>query len=90
MEYYLEKFKALSDNKRIEILRYLKNKNELCVCDMCCCFNLSQSKLSYHLKILLKANLISKRTEGTWNYYTVNDEEIHKLLSEEVIAKIFH
>jgi ArsR family transcriptional regulator, arsenate/arsenite/antimonite-responsive transcriptional repressor len=40
--------------------------------------------LSYHLKILLDANLIKKETRGTWSYYDLNDKELNGLLSEEL------
>ena len=43
-----------------------------------------QSKLSYHLKILLDANLITKETRGTWSYYELNPEEVGALLSEQL------
>ncbi|MDQ0929365.1 DNA-binding transcriptional ArsR family regulator [Bacillus atrophaeus] len=43
-----------------------------------------QSKLSYHLKILLDAELIHKETKGTWSYYSLHEKEINHLLSEEL------
>ncbi|TWJ65736.1 Arsenical resistance operon repressor [Bacillus paralicheniformis] len=43
-----------------------------------------QSKLSYHLKILLDAGLITKEAKGTWSYYSLNEKEINHLLSEEL------
>lgn len=45
---------------------------------------MTQSKLSYHLKILLDAGLIVKETKGTWSYYDLNDAEVNNLLSEEL------
>jgi len=54
------------------------------VCDLTEFFGISQSKLSYHLKILLDANLITKEKKGTWNYYDLNNEELNHLLSEEL------
>jgi ArsR family transcriptional regulator len=43
-----------------------------------------QSKLSYHLKILLDAGLILKETRGTWSYYKINEQGINHLLSPEL------
>lgn len=43
-----------------------------------------QSKLSYHLKMLLEANIILMERIGKWNYYELNDEEIKGLLSEKL------
>ncbi|MEH7234427.1 transcriptional regulator, partial [Bacillus safensis] len=42
------------------------------------------SKLSYHLKILLDADLITKETRGTWSYYSLNEKEVNHLLSTEL------
>ncbi len=45
---------------------------------------MTQSKLSYHLKILLRCRFIRKKeTKGTWSYYDLNDAEVNNLLSEE-------
>ncbi|HYE10254.1 MAG TPA: ArsR family transcriptional regulator, partial [Patescibacteria group bacterium] len=46
--------------------------------------DMTQSKLSYHLKILLDTNLINKEERGTWSYYNINQSEIKKLLSEDL------
>jgi ArsR family transcriptional regulator, arsenate/arsenite/antimonite-responsive transcriptional repressor len=81
---YEKKFKALADEKRLHILYELCQSGELCVCDMTDLFSLSQSKLSYHLKILLDANLLHKTKKGTWNYYSINKEEVDALLSEQL------
>ena len=42
---------------------------EVCVCDIMKLTNLSQSRISYHIKILKEAGLISDRQEGRWVYY---------------------
>ncbi|NSL51810.1 ArsR/SmtB family transcription factor [Calidifontibacillus erzurumensis] len=78
---YESKFKALADKKRLHILNLLCQQDSICVCDLCTLIDMPQSKLSYHLKILLDANLIIKETKGTWSYYQINAEEINKLLS---------
>jgi len=81
---YEKKFKALADQKRLEIMYVLCQKGQTCVCDLTETFGMTQSKLSYHLKILLDAKLITKETKGTWSYYDLNDEEVNNLLSEEL------
>ncbi|MFS0576934.1 metalloregulator ArsR/SmtB family transcription factor [Sporosarcina sp. 179-K 3D1 HS] len=81
---YEKKFKALADQQRLEIMYELCQKGKTCVCDLTEVFTMSQSKLSYHLKILLDAGLITKETKGTWNYYDLNDVEVNKLLSEQL------
>ena len=62
----------------------LCQRGQTCVCDLTEVFGVSQSKLSYHLKILLDADLIVKQTKGTWSYYDINENEVNSLLSEEL------
>lgn len=83
-EQYEKKFKALADQKRLEIMYELCQKGQTCVCDLTESFGISQSKLSYHLKILLDADLIVKQTKGTWSYYDINEEAVNSLLSEDL------
>ncbi|MGF9964916.1 arsenical resistance operon transcriptional regulator ArsR [Bacillus rhizoplanae] len=81
---YEKKFKALADQKRLEIMYELCQRGKTCVCDLTEIFDMPQSKLSYHLKILLDAGLIVKETKGTWSYYDLNDSEVNSLLSDEL------
>lgn len=83
-EIYEKKFKALADQKRLYILYELCQRGETCVCDLTGVLELPQSKLSYHLKLLLDANLITKETKGTWSYYNINKKEVDALLSEQL------
>lgn len=83
-EKYEAKFKALADQKRLHIMHILCQKGSTCVCDLTELLGMPQSKLSYHLKILLDANLIKKETEGTWSYYELNTDEVNHLLSPEL------
>jgi ArsR family transcriptional regulator len=83
-ETYEKKFKALADQKRLHILYELCQRGTTCVCDLTEILGLPQSKLSYHLKILLDAGLITKETRGTWSYYNVNKEQVDALLSEQL------
>lgn len=64
-------FRALSDPLRIQIIELLSSQ-ELCVCELCEQLEVSQSKLSFHLKNLKEANLIRSRQQGRWMYYSLN------------------
>src|SRR5919199_621036 len=64
-------FHALSDPLRIRLLELLREQ-ELCVCELCEALEVSQSKLSFHLKTLKEANLVRFRQEGRWIYYSLN------------------
>ncbi|RUR77084.1 ArsR/SmtB family transcription factor [Chlorogloeopsis fritschii PCC 9212] len=64
-------FHALSEPLRIKVLELLRER-ELCVCDLCETLGVSQSKLSFHLKTLKEAGLVTSRQEGRWIYYSLN------------------
>lgn len=81
---YENKFKALSDKNRLKIIYELNQKGKVCVCDLTDLLGLPQSKLSYHLKMLLDANMIRMERIGKWNYYELNESEIKGLLSEQL------
>jgi ArsR family transcriptional regulator len=81
---YESKFKALADQKRLQIMYELTQRGSMCVCDLTEIVEMPQSKLSYHLKILLDAGLILKETKGTWSYYELNPAEVNNLLSPEL------
>lgn len=64
-------FHALSDPLRLHILDLLREQ-ELCVCDLCEKLGVIQPKLSFHLKTLKEAGLVSARKQGRWIYYSLN------------------
>lgn len=64
-------FHALSDPLRLQVIELLRQE-ELCVCDLCEVLQVSQSKLSFHLKTLREAQLVRSRQEGRWMYYSLN------------------
>ncbi len=64
-------FHALSDPIRIKVLELLQQQ-ELCVGGLCEALETSQSKLSFHLKVLKDAGLVHSRHEGRWIYYSLN------------------
>lgn len=63
--------KALSDPIRVQIVHLLEQHADLCNCDLEDHLGLTQSKISYHLKVLLDANLITRRVAGTWSHYSL-------------------
>lgn len=83
-ETYAQKFKALADPKRLELLNLIGQQDSVCVCDLVEEMAMPQSKLSYHLKILLNAGFLTKETKGTWSYYSLENKEIERLLPEEL------
>ena len=70
-----ELFHALSDGTRLSILERLRF-GERCVCDLTDALDAAQSRLSFHLKVLKDAGLVTDRKEGRWMYYTLNTEAV--------------
>lgn len=66
-------FKALCDPKRIAILEQLRS-GEKCACVLLDSLELTQSGLSYHMKILCESGLVSSRPEGKWTHYRLNPD----------------
>ena len=64
---------SLSDPIRVNIIELMMG-GEICVCDIVKVTGLSQSKISYHIKILKDSGLISDRQEGRWVYYKLDLE----------------
>src|SRR4051812_7503640 len=70
-----ELFHALSDQIRVDVVTLLLD-GERCVCDLMSDLDLAQSRLSWHLKTLSDAGIITGRREGRWNYYSLNADAI--------------
>ena len=68
-------FHALSDDTRLAIMEMLRG-GECCVCDLQGALDAAQSRLSFHLKVLKDAGLVSDRKEGRWSYYTLNADRL--------------
>jgi ArsR family transcriptional regulator len=67
-------FKALADPMRLRLLSLIAchDGGESCVCDLLEAFDVTAPSVSYHLKVLREAGLISSERRGTWVYYRVN------------------
>jgi ArsR family transcriptional regulator len=71
-------FHALSDKTRLEIVERLAG-GERCVCELTDDLDAAQSRLSFHLRTLKDAGLVSDRREGRWVYYTLEPEALEKI-----------
>jgi len=72
-EDYAKVFKALSDPKRLAILEQLRS-GEKCACVLQEPLDLTQSGLSYHMKILCESGIVTSRQAGKWTHYKLNPE----------------
>jgi ArsR family transcriptional regulator len=67
-------FKAVADPMRLRLLSLIAchEGGESCVCDLTEAFDVTAPTVSYHLRILREAGLISSERRGTWVYYRIN------------------
>ena len=72
-------FHALSDPTRLAVLDLLRG-GERCVCDLTAALEAGQSRLSFHLKTLKDAGLVSDRRAGRWVYYALRDDTLGSAL----------
>ena len=75
---FAQRFYALGDEIRLEVLGLLRG-GERCVCELTAHLDLAQSRLSFHLKVLKDAGLISHRRQGRWSYYALDVEALREL-----------
>jgi ArsR family transcriptional regulator, arsenate/arsenite/antimonite-responsive transcriptional repressor len=77
-------FRALGDPNRLELIRRLR-EGEQCVCDLSEAIGASQPLLSFHLKTLKEAGLVTDRRDGRWVYYALSAaavDQVQRLLSD--------
>ncbi|MGM0596469.1 MAG: ArsR/SmtB family transcription factor [Myxococcota bacterium] len=82
-------FKALSDPVRIEVIRMLSCK-EMCARKLLEGLQISQSTLSYHMKILTESELILAQKKQTRIHYSINKsgfDNLHSFLKNLTAKK---
>ena len=76
---FQETFKALSDPARRDILLMLR-KGSLPAGEIAARFDVSAATVSYHLKTLKKAELVSERKEKNFIYYELNTSVFEEVM----------
>ena len=72
--------KALSDPIRLQLVDVLrKHAGKVCVCELVPLFDVGQSTLSHHLKVLRDAGLVDSERQGLWAYYYVLSRPLEEL-----------
>ncbi len=71
MDIFLKTISAVNDETRIRILRFIDQNDRVCVCDIEKSFNMIQSRVSRHLKILKDAGFLKVKREGRWAHYSI-------------------
>jgi ArsR family transcriptional regulator len=81
------RFRALADATRLKIIDRLRDGEE-CVCNLTGPLGTRQSLLSFHLRTLKDAGLVTDRKEGRWVYYTLNLDVLDEMMQAlEAIKK---
>ena len=78
-----EFYKALSDYTRFKIIYCLLN-GERCVSDIEKEVNMSQTAVSYQLKLLRTAHLVKYRRSGQNVYYSIDDDHIKEIVDTTI------
>lgn len=73
-------FHALSDETRLRIVGKLLG-GEMCVCNLTDALDAGQSRLSFHLKALKDAGIVSDRRAGRWVHYALNPDVLQEIKS---------
>ncbi len=76
-----EMFKALGEPTRLKIIKLLATR-ELCVCDLEEVMQISQPRISQHLKVLKHAGLINERREAQRRICSLNLELLTNTIEE--------
>lgn len=71
-------FSVLGEPMRLRILNLLRD-GEKCVQDLVEATDTSQANVSKHLKVMLQAGILTRRSKGTLAYYSVEDDLIFEL-----------
>lgn len=76
----LDLLSAVADPVRWAVLRHLGERGESCVCDLQERIPVASNLLSYHLKVLREADLVTTRRRGRWVDYSLAEGAAERLL----------
>lgn len=76
-------FKALGDPTRVRLLSLIAaaDGGEACICDLTAPVGLTQPSVSYHMKQLVDAGLVTREQRGKWAFYAVVPGALEELRS---------
>jgi ArsR family transcriptional regulator len=88
MDIFLKTVSALNDETRVKILKFINIYGKYCVCDLENSFEMIQSRLSRHLKILKEAGFLKLEREGRWAYYSIRSplDEFRQSAIKEIMT----
>ena len=75
-----EFYKALSDYSRFKIV-YVLMSGEKCVSEIVEKVNMSQTAVSYQLKLLRQMHLVKYRRSGQKIFYSIDDQHVYDIIN---------
>ncbi|MDO9517022.1 MAG: metalloregulator ArsR/SmtB family transcription factor [Methanosarcinaceae archaeon] len=72
-------FQALQSDTRLKIL-FLLSQKEMCVCELECALDVTQSAISHSLRTLRQLDLVRVEKQGRFAIYHLADEHIRTLI----------
>lgn len=72
---------VVADSVRWRLLTHLADGRARCVCDLQPVAAVAPNLLSYHLRVLREAGLVSARRRGRWIDYTITDDAADRLVA---------
>lgn len=74
----LQRFQAVAEETRFRLVQLLTG-GERCVCELQDELDAAQSRLSFHLRKLKEAGVVSDRRAGRWVYYSLVPEALEEM-----------
>lgn len=75
-----EFYKIMADYTRMNII-YALTKKELCVTEIAEIVNMSQTAVSYQLRILRGARVVKYRRDGKMIFYSIDDDHVSDIIN---------
>ena len=73
MDSFLNTVGSINDETRVKLLKFIEINGEVCVCDIEGSFEMIQSRISRHLKILKDGGFLKVERRGRWAYYKLRN-----------------
>lgn len=76
-------FKALADPTRVRLIRYLAESSTgtACACHLPQALGITQPTLSFHMRKLHDAGLVTREKRGRWVHWSIHPEAMRELTS---------
>ena len=72
-------FQVLQSDTRLKIL-FLLSQKEMCVCELDCALDVTQSAISHSLRTLRQLDLVRVKKEGRFAVYYIADDHVKALI----------